>query len=475
MDGGKAVPQNDPHHFGDDWRSLFATMGSLDEKLEVFKEAAIGIAEQVVGGELAKQNGVDELAEMASIYLDGTPREEIEAVIGEAFKKAEKSKPKQKGKEPHAAISASPFVWRDPADIPPRRFIYGKHYVRQYLTCTVANSGVGKTTLGIVEALAMATGRSLLGITPTERARVWIWNGEDPSEELARRIIGAMIHYNIKSEDVADFLFADSGRGMPIVMATQTRVGSATIAMPVKDAMIATIKENKLDVLIIDPFVKSHRVSENDNVSMDAVATQWAEIADQTGCAIELLHHTRKTGSAEITIEDSRGASALIGASRSARVLNKMTKQEAKDAGIDAATTWRYFRVDNGKASMTPPPEKSKWYRLASVELGNCDDVGTAVTWTWPDAFAGIGVTDLRRAQEEVNEGGPWRANYKAGMWVGKPIAKALGLNLNDDMDRKKIRTLLATWISTGAFVVIEREGRDRHKVQVVEVGEWAN
>ena len=29
---------------------------------------------------------------------------------------------------------------------------------------------------------------------------------------------------------------------------------------------------------------------------MDAVATEWAHIADVTNCAIELLHHTRKTG-----------------------------------------------------------------------------------------------------------------------------------------------------------------------------------
>jgi hypothetical protein len=55
---------------------------------------------------------------------------------------------------------------------------------------------------------------------------------------------------------------------------------------------------------------------------------------------------------AEISVEDARGAGALLNASRSARVLNKMTKQEAKDVGIDEALAWRHFRVDNGKASM---------------------------------------------------------------------------------------------------------------------------
>ena len=134
--------------------------------------------------------------------------------------------------------------------------------------------------------------------------------------------------------------------------------------------MIATIRHNKIDVLIIDPFVKSHRVSENDNIAIDVVATQWAEIADMTDCAIELLHHPRKTGGAEITVEDGRGASALISASRSARVLNRMKKEDADEAGVEAAQAWRYFRVDNGKASMAPHPERADWYRLVSTTAG---------------------------------------------------------------------------------------------------------
>ena len=141
-------------------------------------------------------------------------------------------------------ISATPFVWRDPATIPPRAWLYGKHYIRKFLTCTVGLGGGGKTSALIVEALAMATGRPLLGIKPVERARVWIWNGEDPAEELDRRIIAAMIQHGVKPEDIEGYLFRDTGREVPLVVATQSRNGTV-IARPVIDAIIAEIKRQQ--------------------------------------------------------------------------------------------------------------------------------------------------------------------------------------------------------------------------------------
>ena len=71
------------------------------------------------------------------------------------------------------------------------------------------------------------------------------------------------------------------------------------------------------------------------NGAIDAVAKTWAGVADATQSAVELIHHTRKQGAgqqAEYTVDDARGAVALIGAVRSARVLNG--KEEAERAGI---------------------------------------------------------------------------------------------------------------------------------------------
>ena len=43
----------------------------------------------------------------------------------------------------------------------------------------------------------MATGRKLLHDEPWGRSRVWLWNGEDPQDELQRRIAAACARYGI--------------------------------------------------------------------------------------------------------------------------------------------------------------------------------------------------------------------------------------------------------------------------------------
>ena len=58
-------------------------------------------------------------------------------------------------------------------------------------------------------------------------------------------------------------------------------------------------------------------------------------------------------------------------------------------------------------------------------------------------------------------------------MWVGIPIAAALGLD--PVKDRKRILTILATWIQNEMFVVVSGMGDDRHATSFVEVGKRAN
>ena len=75
-------------------------------------------------------------------------------------------------------------------------------------------------------------------------------------------------------------------------------------------------------------------------------------IADVTNTAIDLSHHSRKTGGAEVTVEDGRGAIALLNAVRSARVLNTMTEDDATKAGIEGHRS--YFKLANGKIESGP-------------------------------------------------------------------------------------------------------------------------
>lgn len=299
------------------------------------------------------------------------------------------------GKSDEAAPAwIRPYAWRDPSQIPPREWIYGGHYLRDYLTATFAPGAVGKSALAIVEALAMATGRPLLGVKPEGRFRVGYFNGEDPLEETERRVGAAMLHFGIRREEVEGWLFWGSGREAGLVVAEQTPDGTI-INRPVVERVKADVARYELDLLIIDPFVSSHRVTENDNNAVDVVAKEWGRIAGEMHIGVEVVHHTTKAAiGREVRVEDGRGGGALLFAARSARVLNTMSEEEAAQVGLTKARRY-YFRIDNGKANLTPPPDRSAWCKFEGVDLGNSptggDNVGVVTPWEWPSDVSSNG------------------------------------------------------------------------------------
>lgn len=378
-------------------------------------------------------------------------------------------------------IRARAFQWIEPSRIPPREWVLGRHLIRRYVSATVSPGGVGKSALVIAEGLAMASGRNLIGHEPQGTFCVWYCNLEDPEDELQRRVAAAMTHYGLSGEDIGSRLFVNSGRDAEIVVARQEKAG-VVIAEPVVEALIETIRSNEIDVVVIDPFVSCHAVNENDNGAINAVATVWARIAEAANVAIELVHHARKMGANETTVEDARGASALISKARAARVLNLMTADEAARAGVENRKG--YFRVDSGKANLAPAStDGSRWYRMESVSLGNGgggnldlgDSVGVVTAWEWPDPMADVSVADLRAAQAAVALGGPWRENVQAREWVGRPIAKVLKLDPEDKKDCEKVKRLLKVWIKNGMFVVVDGKDDKGKRRPYVEVGEVAS
>lgn len=372
-------------------------------------------------------------------------------------------------------LAATPFEWKDPLTIPPRPWVYGRHMIRKQVSVTVAPGGVGKSSLTLVEALCLATGRQLLGEwVPSGGLNAWVYNLEDPRDELDRRVIGAMIHHSVAPEQIGGRLFLDTGRERALCTAVEIR-GEVTIVRPEMEALEAALTERHIDVLIVDPFVSSHRVSENSSGAIDLVAKEWARLADRCNCAVELVHHTRKTGGADATTEDGRGSTALMGAARSGRVLNRMSEDDRKLAGVDGDPA-TYFGIDRDKANLAPVG-KRQWIRMASVDLGQGDHVGVAMSWKWPDAFEGIGVRHLIDTQKEVARrweiGNPPRFSDQAGAeWIGALIGEICGLD--PDKDKTQIKTILKGWIGSGSLVKVEWVDETRRKRPVLEVGEWA-
>jgi hypothetical protein len=198
----------------------------------------------------------------------------------------------------------------------------------------------------------------------------------------------------------------------------------------VEEALEATIRKNDIGVVILDPFVSVHRVSENDNGAIDTVAKTLAGIADRTRCAFDLVHHVRKTNGSEVTVEDGRGAVALQSAARAARAINQMSKDEADKWGVENRRL--HFRYFDGKANLAPPSECSTWFKLESVDLENgtanrpSDRIGVVTRWEPPNAFDDVTKEQMQEVRRRVPEGN-WRESVQSQEWVGYLVAEVTG------------------------------------------------
>ena len=302
-------------------------------------------------------------------------------------------------------IGAIPFKRFDPTTLQGREWLYGGHYQCGIVTATVGAGGVGKSSLNLVELIAICTGRPLLGEQPVMRCKAWYHNAEERENDIYLRIAAICQHYDIDQDELEGWLFVTSGITMPIKIAV-SRGGTAHVDKATTAAIVRTITDNEIRVASFDPLVAHHAAIENATGDMDVVIREFARIANATESSIEIVHHTRKPapGQEELGVVDSRGAGAIVNAVRSARVLNPMSKSEADGAGIDDVDRQLHFRVDRGKSNMAPPTA-ARWYKFIGVDLPNmtADNIGVATPWVFPGQ-AGAPTEELAAAERKADD-----------------------------------------------------------------------
>ena len=376
----------------------------------------------------------------------------------------------------------TPYDAFDGSALPPREWVYGRDYIKKYISVTASAGGLGKTSLTIAETLSMVTGKPLLGITPKQKEKVWLINLEDPRQELERRTIAAMQHYCLQPDEVRGNLFMDGEDTMNMTLAMESRDGFVQ-----NDAllqfMIGKINENAIGVVIIDPFVSAHLVNENNNGSIQAVVSMLRQLARDTNTAVQLVHHIRKTNGEDATIDSVRGAGSLIGAARAARVINRIKPEDAMELGVEEHEALGIFRVDDGKSNLLPPADKAIYRRMKSVQIGNGENIGVAIEFKLPDAFDGVTRRHLYNLQRVLGSADDkddaeqaYRENVQADNWVGKAVAEEVGLDLEQAHEKARVKKMLKAWIRSGALKIVKlpQKSKDRDAPCVV-VGEWVN
>lgn len=378
------------------------------------------------------------------------------------------------------------------AQIPPRRWLYGRSVIAGFVSFLVAPGGAGKSALAMVEAVAMAYGRELLpGEGPVRSLRVWLHNAEDDMGEMQRRLAAVLQHYGLTYADLNGNLFMTSGREMKLQLARTGRDGPE-IVPGVVDGLVERLVTAKIDVLILDPLGALHTLPENSNEAANLLSGALREVAHRADVGVVVLHHAGKAAAMDMDAAGagaSRGASAFVDAARVVRQVVRMTVNEADRYGITEADRRDYLRVENGKANLARA-EGGRWLHMVDVPLGNGmglwplgDRVGVVERWT-PKPTSGT-ASDLGLVQAAISAAltAP-RYSPKSGDWVGFTVAEALGLNIGpvgatkkdrtseETANHARVRDMLDGWFRDGGL--IRQKGRDpktRHEVDLVVIG----
>jgi hypothetical protein len=200
-------------------------------------------------------------------------------------------------------------------------------------------------------------------------------------------VLAACQLFKIPQEELKDFLYLTSGEELPLRIARG--YNELKIDTELVERMTATIVELEIDVVLLDPLITLHGIREGDNERMDTVVRIFKQIASHCDCAIDICHHTRKlpagSNGADYIADDARGASAFHDAVRMLRLLNVMSREEAKRLAIDEFERLSYFRVDRGKGNtIKPSAANTVWRKFESVVTPNGEEVGVVTAWNHP-------------------------------------------------------------------------------------------
>jgi hypothetical protein len=356
------------------------------------------------------------------------------------------------------------------ANIPPRQWAYGKFLLFGSVAVLGAVDGGGKGFISVGIILAVITGEPLLGEKVWRKGRVGIVTYEDDEEEWHRRIAAACLHYKLDCEKILESVHF-------IYKHDETRIsfgtcGSEGMFFPDSDGLIKTMKDNSLILLIVDPFNHAHGGDDgNNNVMIAKVCAEMTRIAHATKSGIMVLHHVRKGSSGQP--DDLMGATSLRATFRSCRILVRMEAEVAKKMEIKDA--WRYIRIVGSKENYAPPPDKSTWFKLESVELGNGtedypagDNMGVATTWCPRPMFEGMDATVLRAVFQELRTN-PHSPNRQARNtpWAGKALMEIGG---RTEIEATKI---IAAWLESETITKGEYyHGASKHSVAKIDLDE---
>lgn len=265
---------------------------------------------------------------------------------------------------------------------PPRPWAYGNFLMYGAVTGVAAPPGVGKTTfsvqLGIAFSRDMTFGQ--WGPVPGGGGRVWLYNGEEPQDELDRRFMASCAEHGIQDHEGAERFFYNSGLDERLQFVRVDPNTKEIQRHPDTDKIISIIKQHDIRLFIVDPLIEFNGATE-DGEGLKAAGTVLREIATACQCAVLFFHHTPKTANSDTAAGDMnslRGGGQIVGSARFVSTMFAMSAKDAEEYNVPKNERHKYVRFDDAKANMTVMSGDPQWWVKLGVGIGNEDSVRPA-------------------------------------------------------------------------------------------------
>lgn len=273
----------------------------------------------------------------------------------------------------------------DIKDIPRVPWLVRGKLVKGAIAGLVSPPGIGKSTLTLQWAAALAIGdgafTGLHALENAEPRNTLVIGIEDTREIMEARLAAVCLAFGLDFAEIGERVHFYSGLtdGHFALMSRQDRRQGLQITADAAE-LEQYIKDNDIAAFFADPLVELHDGEENDNGEMRRVMGALRDIAANTNAAGLIVHHTRKPSSAssESYAGDQfagRGASSINASFRIGMTMFGASEKdaEAHPEAITPLNRGEFIRLDDSKANWSAVSPKAVWFRREQIQLANGD------------------------------------------------------------------------------------------------------
>lgn len=196
-----------------------------------------------------------------------------------------------------------PTAWRD-VPVPPMRWLAARRIPAADVTILSGDGGGGKTTVALQLAVSVERGLGDWLGTTCEIGPVLFFSGEEPEEEMRRRLERVARKRDLEPADIENlhFHFADPERCLLGI----SRPNGPMAPTPLFESLCTRAVEIRPALIVVDSIAATFGGNQNDRVHARSFVAMFRRLAREIDCAVLLLDHPSLSG---ITNGTGRGGS----------------------------------------------------------------------------------------------------------------------------------------------------------------------